>query len=160
MQPPQVKVLILKTEDELKEWRAMTVKLAMKIVHRQDRYPMLKAEYIWIQCLQKHSIHFDTAKKSGISVPIPNDFIKICKTAYDLALLLRSSRMDYEWQQVINPACLSSQALEILGTYGTLQEEPYNIKHTVFGGVIRGNRDTGRLRDGATTLLPPSVVIG
>lgn len=141
----------LNTENELREWRAMTVKLTRKIAPDQDGYPRVEADRIWNQHLGKYG---------AAKTKTPGDFIQICKTAYHLALLFRSSRVDYEWQQVINPSHLPSQDLDILGTLGPSQKQPFIATDIVFGGVVRGNRDTGKLRDGATTILPHSVVIG
>lgn len=137
----------------------MTVKLAMKIAPNQAGYALAEADHIWSQHSGKYSAHCYASENRGDRAKTPDDFIQICKTAYHLALLFRSSRVDYEWQQVINPSHLPSQDLDILGTLGPSQREPFIATDIVFGGVVRGNRNTGKLRDGATTILSHSVVI-
>lgn len=90
--------------------------------------------------------------------------VELCQRAYALALQFRSSTIQYEWQQNGQNALMSWKAgeeREIKGNNGPVPEDPqgYVDDFIVFGGVIRGDLATGLLRDGATWLLPNSVVI-
>ncbi|KAJ3577210.1 hypothetical protein NPX13_g3355 [Xylaria arbuscula] len=146
------------TEDEVKEWRVMTVNLTRKASRTPGKYPTSQAEDMWKNELWQYSAHFESSRKK---VPeTPEELIELCQTAYDIALLFRSSRIEYRWDQVASVAdVLVGRDFEVLGTMGVTQSEPHIIKEVVFGEVIRGDRSTGKLEHGTTQLLKACVVL-
>ncbi|KAI3344008.1 hypothetical protein F4824DRAFT_494262 [Ustulina deusta] len=148
------------TDDEAKDWRIMTVNLARKAANEQVKYPTAQAENVWKHVLQRYSAHFASGKKKSHLNQTPEELIELCKTAYNIALLFRSSRIEYRWMQMDDNADVSPREAEVLGTTGVLQSEPHRVARIIFGGVIRGNRNTGKLEDGLTPLLRTGVVIG
>ncbi|KAI0539553.1 hypothetical protein GGR58DRAFT_464009 [Xylaria digitata] len=145
------------TDDEVKDWRIMTVNLAWKASKELDKYSMMQAEDMWKSVLHQHSA---ASKKRGSSNQPPGELIEICKTAYNIALIFRSSRIEYCWMQMAKTTEVLLREAEILGTIGVSQSDPHCVERIIFGEVIRGNRNTGKLEDGSTQLLKASVVIG
>ena len=143
-------------DDELVEWRASSVRM-IKILaagHQAD-YPIRIAKKIWkqIQFLSSR----DTPKDRAI-----RDLETLCNKAFEIALLLRETKMEYEWDQDIQrlPSHVTNHNdYHILGTTGPAMDKPHQIYRIVFGGVIRGDRKTGRLKDGRTRLFPTCVLI-
>jgi hypothetical protein len=91
---------------------------------------------------------------------------EVCRKAASLALLFRSSSFEYKWEQPY--ACLkklhvSKTDHEIIGTTGVdpnrCPDTEYQIRFIVFGGVARGHRTTGLLRDGKVRITKSLVVI-
>ncbi|KAF2968059.1 hypothetical protein GQX73_g5511 [Xylaria multiplex] len=146
------------TEDELKDWRIMTVNLARKVSGESDQYSVMQAEDIWKRLVYEHSVA--TSKRGGYSNQPPGELIELCKTAYNIALIFRSSRIEYSWKQTAKATEVQPHEAEILGTTGASQLDPHCVEKIIFGEVIRGNRNTGKLGDGSTRLLKASVVIG
>ncbi|TGJ87934.1 hypothetical protein E0Z10_g853 [Xylaria hypoxylon] len=147
-------------EDEVKDWRIMTVNLARKASKEVEKYSILQAEDMWKYVLHQHSAHFASGKKRIPVNQTPEELIELCKTAYDIALLFRSSRIEYRWMQMATGADVPDYGAEVLGTMGVSQLEPHRVERIIFGEVIRGNRNTGKLEDGSMQLLKASVVIG
>ena len=135
------------------------VKLARRISREPDIYPILQANDIWQSKLHAYSANFGSGKMEATPVQTPDDFVTLCKTAYNLSLQFRSSQIDYEWQQNAELGSLSSLQSEVLGTTGVSQQDPHRVKTIVFGAVVRAGRNTGRLQDGKITLLQPSILI-
>ena len=50
--------------------------------------------------------------------------------------------------------------VEILGTQGPEPSQPHRVVQTVFGGVIKGDKTTGKLKDGETRISKSGVLIG
>lgn len=146
-------------DDELVEWRASSVRMAkMLAAGHQARYPIEIADRIREQiracCHHSH----DTPERDRAT----RDLETLCSKAFEIALSLRETKVEYEWDQDIER--LPSHATnhndhEILGTTGPTTDEPHKIYRIVFGGVIRGDRATGRLKDGRTRLFPTCVVV-
>ncbi|KAI0965134.1 hypothetical protein F4678DRAFT_453515 [Xylaria arbuscula] len=146
------------TEGEVKEWRVMTVNLTRKAARTPREYPIKQAEDIWKNELSQYSAHFESGRKKGSETP--DELIELCQSAYDIALLFRSSRIEYRWEQNASEASvLRRRDFEVLGTMGVKQSEPHSIKQVVFGEVIRGDRSTGKLEHGTTQLLKACVVL-
>lgn len=114
---------------------------------------------MWRTVLQQYSAHFVSGKKRIPLNQTPEELIELCKTAYNIGLLFRSSRIEYRWMQMPD-SDVSPHDAEVLGTTGVLQSEEHRVDRIIFGGVIRGNRNTGKLEDGSTPLLRAGVVIG
>lgn len=145
-------------DDELTEWRASSVK-TVKLLHtgRQPKYPLVKSDDIW-KDLSKLCHHpRETQEREQAKIDLEN----LCNRAYELSLLLRETKTEYKWDQEIPiPSPQTSyHDHEIVGTTGPQIEEPHGIHRIVFGGVIRGDRATGRLKDGRTRLFQTCVVI-
>ncbi|KAK5636416.1 hypothetical protein RRF57_012128 [Xylaria bambusicola] len=136
----------------------MTVNLTRKAARTPGKYPIIQAKDIWKNELYQYSAHFESGRKK---VPeVPEELIELCQSAYDIALLFRSSRIEYRWEQNASEASvLRRHDFEVLGTMGVTQSEPHSIKEIVFGEVIRGDRSTGKLEHGTTQLLKASVVL-
>jgi hypothetical protein len=134
----------------------MTVTLAQKMTLKSDKYPARCAEEMW-ERLQEHA-HNNFGARMRLLKP-PEQLVELCKAAYNIALLFRSSRIDYEWQQRRDLTYLESEDTDIIGTTGVARSDRHKVCRIVFGGVVRGNRNTGRLRDGQSHLLKPCVVI-
>ncbi|KAI1123803.1 hypothetical protein F5Y10DRAFT_285715 [Nemania abortiva] len=146
------------TEDEVKDWRIMTVSLARK-APKHARYHIAQADDMWRTVLQQYSAHFVSGRKRSHLNQTPQELIELCKTAYNIALIFRSSRIEYRWMQMPDVE-VSPHDAEVLGTTGALQSEPHRVERIIFGGVIRGNRNSGKIKDGSTPLLKAGVVIG
>jgi hypothetical protein len=124
----------------------------------QAPYPIQMAGLIWthIRAHCHHSRGTPERKRAN------RDLENLCNKTFEIALLLRETKIEYEWDQDLER--LTSLATnhndhDILGTTGPIIAEPHEIHRIVFGGVIRGDRATGRLKDGRTRLFQTSVVI-
>ena len=146
-------------DDELVEWRASSVRMAkMLVAGRPARYPIKMADRIW-EHMRSNYHHSRDAPERDRAL---RDLEALCDKAFEIALLLRETKIEYEWDQDIErlPSYATNQNdHEILGTTGPTTDEPHEICSIVFGGVIRGDRATGRLKDGRTRLFPTCVVI-
>ena len=146
-------------DDELVEWRASSVRMAkMLAAGHQAPYPIKMAEQIWDQ-IRISCHHPRDSPERGRAT---RDLETLCNKAFEIALLLRETKIEYEWDQDIEhlPSLATNHKdHEILGTTGPTAGEPHGIHRIVFGGVIRGDRVTGRLKDGRTRLFPTCVVI-
>ena len=139
----------------MKEWRVVTVNLTRKAARTPGEYPIIQADEIWRKELSQYSAHFELGRKK-----ISEELFELCQSAYDIALMFRSSRIDYRWEQMASEASLLRRHdFEVLGTMGVTQSEPHSIREVVFGEVIRGDRSTGKLEHGTTQLLKASVVL-
>jgi hypothetical protein len=121
-------------------------------------YPIQMADYIWDQIKPWCHHSRDTPERDRALI----DLNTLCNSAFEIALILRETKIEYEWDQDID--LLPSRATNhsqhvILGTTGPATNEPHQIHSIVFGGVIRGDRTTGRLKDGRTRLFPTDVLI-
>jgi hypothetical protein len=135
-------------------WRSTIVKTALRNSNfEMSRFLNEKAKMIWetLSNFWPANVSKKTTKAAFESL------FMICQQAYELALLFRSSKIEYEWQQ--NPKTFLKHSVEILGTEGVPTHMPYRINRIVFGGVLRGDRTTGKLADCATQILKPSVII-
>ncbi|ETS77352.1 hypothetical protein PFICI_11226 [Pestalotiopsis fici W106-1] len=152
-------VLTSNSEDEIKKWRISTINLAKRISRDQNAYPFFQARKIWPR-LYERSAHFQS--RSDRRDQPPETLFELCKIAYDLALLFRSSYIDYKWQQDIGLMAIQPDDAEVIGSTGVLYsaaDDGYRVGCVVFGGVVRGSRSTGKIRDGPITLTRPAVVI-
>lgn len=152
------KAKISSSEEDLAIWRSIAVKTALK---RGDY-----KQYDFVQVTADDLLHIleryqPTALLSSkkMKAACYESLLSICRQAYELALLLRSSKMEYQWQQQVVTDRADFSDADILGTTGVSQEEDYQVERVIFGGVYRGNRATGRLRDGSTLILKPGVII-
>ncbi|EXJ69342.1 uncharacterized protein A1O5_07378 [Cladophialophora psammophila CBS 110553] len=145
--------------DELIEWRTSSVRIAKLLdMGDRDQYPAMAADQIWDQI----GLTCQHPLNSPLRDHAKTELQDVCDNAYTVALLLRETRIEYEWQQDIrrlNPSETTLRDYEILGTTGPEASDPHAIHRIVFGGVIRGDRHTGRLKDGSTRLCKTGVVI-
>lgn len=124
----------------------------------QALYPIKMTDQIWEQIRVNCHHSRDTPERDRAN----RDLQTLCNKAFEIALLLRETKIEYEWDQDIErlPSLATNHNdHEILGTTGPTTDEPHEIHRIVFGGVIRGDRATGRLKDGRTRLFPTCVVI-
>jgi len=146
-------------DDELVEWRASSVRIAkMLAAGHQARYPIKMAGQIWEQLRFNCHHPRDSPERERAGV----DLGTLCNNAFEIALLLRETKIEYEWDQDrerLPSGTTNHNDHEILGTTGPTTDEPHEILQIVFGGVIRGDRATGRLKDGRTRLFQTCVVI-
>jgi hypothetical protein len=146
-------------DDELVEWRASSVRMAkMLAAGHQARYAIKMTDQIWNHIRTNCRYSRDSPERDRAGRDLQN----LCNKAFEIALLLRETKIEYEWDQDIER--LTSLATnhndhDILGTTGPTIDEPHEIHRIVFGGVIRGDRATGRLKDGRTRLFQTCVVI-
>jgi hypothetical protein len=117
--------------------------------YKDSRFLTNEAERIW----KNLNGYRSKERKSRVAF---KDFLEICWQAYELALLFRSSTVEYEWQQYENAL---EDDVEILGTEGNSISKAYRVGWTVFGGVYRGDWTTGKLATNAVMVLQPSVII-
>ncbi|KIW93345.1 uncharacterized protein Z519_05950 [Cladophialophora bantiana CBS 173.52] len=144
---------------ELIEWRASSVRIAKLLdMGDRDQYPAMAADQLWDQIgLTCHHPLYSPLRDQA-----KTELQDVCNSAYKVALLLREAKIEYEWQQDIgrlNPSETTLGDYEILGTTGPEASDQHAIHCIVFGGVIRGDRHTGRLKDGSTRLCKTGVVI-
>jgi hypothetical protein len=153
--------LKLDKEDEMKEWRVRTVRAAKLLTAgRRARYPREVATAI-CGILAPMCHHSRSAQEDREMAR--QDLQKLCENAYRVALLLRGTRSEYKWEQdrdVLPSLIVNKKDHEVLGTEGPDINARHEISRIVFGGVIRGDRITGRLSDGRTRITQTSVVIG
>lgn len=101
--------------------------------------------------------------RKGEEAPAVKDIEALCESALDLAILLRSTKIEFDWEH--KPQCAASafeeKNVEVLGTLGPdmYKGEDYTIDRVVFGGLVRGDAKTGQFTDGRVRLLKSSVLI-
>jgi hypothetical protein len=90
-----------------------------------------------------------------------SDLEEVCGLAYNLALLFRCNKIEYLWEQRLElPQPFEAKDLEVLGTEGPDFNQQHRIARIIFGGVVKGDRATGRLKDGQTRISKVGVLIG
>ncbi|KAK5029096.1 hypothetical protein LTR13_008967 [Exophiala sideris] len=145
--------------EELCEWRASCVRICKMTTTEPDlRYPQHMARLIG-QDLDRNCHHPLGSSQREVA---RSDLESICQKTYSITLLLRETKVDYQWEQ--NSEDFPSMETnttdhEIIGTAGPNPTEPHEIHRVVFGGLVRGDRHTGRLKDGQTRLIKASVTI-
>lgn len=101
--------------------------------------------------------------QQGEEPPTVKGLEGLCASALNLAILLRSTKTEFEWEQKLQAFAshYNSKDVDILGSLGTDLDkgEDYTIDRVVFGGLVRGDAKTGRFRDGRVRLLKSCVLI-
>jgi len=156
-----------------REWRIASVKACHALNPTDDMTKFVRgaADFIWNgrEDRDKNSyaprdccIHRDKHYREQALA----DLEEVCRKAASLALLFRSSRFEYQWEQPY--VCLKNLHVspadhEIIGTTGVdpsrCPDTEYQIWSIVFGGVVRGNRTTGLLRDGKARITKSLITI-
>jgi len=157
----------------LREWRIASVKACHALNPTDDMTEFVsgRAHCIWMNredrgkhsfALRDYCIHRDKQNHEQAFA----DLEEVCGKAASLALLFRSSSFEYEWEQpytCLKQLHVSTTGHEIIGTTGVdpsrCPDAEYQIHCIVFGGVVRGNRTTGLLRDGKARITKSLIVI-
>jgi hypothetical protein len=85
-----------------------------------------------------------------------NELSKVCSISHKLALKLRTSKVEYTWDQDaedFTPQTMPIDHSEIAVVRSSGGE------FVTFGGLLRGDPNTGLLKDGRSRLLPTEVVL-
>ena len=143
----------------MKEWRVRTAQAAKAFKFSKRSQRTLKMADLLSKVLVQYCHHGRYATKERDKASF--DIREICEAANDLALLFRCNKTEYQWEQKLEllPS-LDTKELEILGTEGPDLNQPHQVSRIVFGGVVRGDRTTGLLKDGQTRISKTSVLIG
>lgn len=135
-------------------WRNLIVKTALKnSTYKDSRFLTDEAGRIW-----KNLNGYRSKKRK--SKAAFDDFLEICWQAYELALLFRSSAVEYEWRQCEDSP--DDHDMDILGAEDVSMCNAFEngkVGWTIFGGVYRGDLATGKLVDNAMRILKPSVIV-
>jgi hypothetical protein len=121
-----------------------------------------QATEIWYGTLQEYH-RIGKAKKTDAAM---EELFELCNLAYSITLTFRGSKTEYEWEQDPGQLAISmmndGKQIEVVGITGQSPNDAANSKvaFVVFGGVVRGDKTTGLLRDGKNCLMPTSVVKG
>jgi hypothetical protein len=150
------------TDSAIREWRLATVKVCKLLEEDLDEYAGVISDQIWIETLhQFHHVRNGFQKRDKAA---RKDLDNLCRKAADIAILFRGSNIEYEWEQ--DKTRLKSLEVvpkdhEIVGTKGPRpnEESNFEIAYIVFGGVVRGDKNTGLLENGRVRLSKTQVVI-
>jgi len=162
------------TETTIDDWRVATIKASKLLNQQQGGYHRIVAREIYEEMLHKWmriDQHGNTQELSPcgysqcsnkIDAGNAKALIELCQRASDLALLLRSSKIEYRWEQnreVFKASDANDTPVDhdVIGQFGNIpQEGKEGIEArywNVFGGVVRGDRTTG-----AVGYQPDSIV--
>ncbi|KAH0562068.1 hypothetical protein GP486_003229 [Trichoglossum hirsutum] len=148
----------IKAEDAI-EWRARTAQAAkaLNLPGWSSRVHNI-AKDVTRDFVQYYSQSRYAVKENSRAF---RDVEEICEMASDLALMFRCNKIEYLWEQMpTEPTPPNVNDIELLGTDGPDLSQPHRIVRIVFGGVVRGDRETGRLKDGKTRISKSGVLIG
>ncbi|OAA63622.1 hypothetical protein SPI_03785 [Niveomyces insectorum RCEF 264] len=149
-------------DDELRNWRVATLRLSAKLVfpseNDEDTLDSLASDIL------ANDLGVDSIQGPWGAAAL-TELAQVCAVAYELAAKFRASNIEYKWEQGTAPpasALPGDKAFEVVGIEGSEnineRHQPFAATCIVFGGVIRGDRTTGTLRDGTIRLTPSSVV--
>lgn len=89
---------------------------------------------------------------------IKTAMVRICEQAYDIAFLLRKSKVSYRWLQGEDPNRLNESEREIVGSEGG---EGLGVPaRIVFGGVVKGQCYNGQAQENVLVLRKSDVLLG
>lgn len=142
-------------ESVIKEWRVATVKACKLLEYDSSKYAQTVEHQIWKETLSSYCRH---AKGTSERRRAHADLESLCKMAANLAILFRGSSIEYEWEQGLDVAPKDHEVIAVDGP-GQNDEANYETLFIVFGGVVRGDKNTGLLEYGRTRLSNTQVVI-
>jgi len=148
-------------ESAIKEWRVATVKVCKLLNDDLLDYANVVSSQIWSETVKPYfmgSLYSSSRRETA-----QRELECLCQKAAELAILFRGSTIEYEWEQDISSlksADVIPKDHDIIGTMGPKADgADIEIGFIVFGGVVRGDKNTGLLVNGRTRLSKSHVVI-